>query len=66
MANMMPLVMPTRGQEKRLKELAERAMEARRLTFAGAPMPARGVHAASPSELRSGIRFFRAHWNIAH
>ena len=36
---MMPLVMPTRGQEKRLKELAERAMAAKRLTFAGATPP---------------------------
>jgi Eco57I restriction-modification methylase len=36
---MMPLVMPTRGQEKRLKELAERAMEAKRLRFAGATPP---------------------------
>lgn len=35
----LPLVMPTRGQEKRLKELAERAMEAKRLTFAGATPP---------------------------
>ncbi len=32
----LPLVMPTRGQEKRLKELAERAMETKRLAFAGA------------------------------
>jgi type II secretory pathway component HofQ len=31
--------MPTRGQEKRLKELAEQAMEAKRLTFAGATPP---------------------------
>jgi hypothetical protein len=36
---MMPLVMPTRGQEKRLKELATLAMEAKRLTFAGATPP---------------------------
>jgi hypothetical protein len=36
---MMPLVMPTRGQEKRLKELAERAMEAKRHIFAGATPP---------------------------
>jgi hypothetical protein len=36
---MMPLVIPTRGQEKRLKELAEQAMEAKRLTFAGATPP---------------------------
>ena len=36
---MMPMVMPTHGQEKRLKELAERAMEAKRLTFAGATPP---------------------------
>jgi hypothetical protein len=36
---MMPLVMPTRGQEKRLRELAERAMDAKRLTFAGATPP---------------------------
>ena len=35
----LPLVMPTRGQEKRLKELAEQAMEAKRLTFAGATPP---------------------------
>ena len=32
---MMPLVMPTKAQEERLKELAERALEAKRLTFAG-------------------------------
>ena len=32
----LPLVMPTKAQEKRLKELAEQAMEAKRLTFAGA------------------------------
>jgi hypothetical protein len=31
----LPLVMPARAQENRLKELAERAMEAKRLTFAG-------------------------------
>jgi hypothetical protein len=36
---MMPLMMPTRGQEKRLKELAEQAMEAKRLTFEGATPP---------------------------
>lgn len=36
---MMPLAMPTRGQEKRLKELAEWAMEAKRLTFVGATPP---------------------------
>jgi hypothetical protein len=36
---MMPLVMPTRRQAKRLKELAEQAMEAKRLTFAGATPP---------------------------
>jgi hypothetical protein len=36
---MMPLVMPTRGQEKRLRELAERAIEAKRLTFAGKTPP---------------------------
>jgi len=30
----LPLVMPTRAQESRLKELAERAREAKRLTFA--------------------------------
>jgi hypothetical protein len=36
---MMPLVMPTRGQGKRLTELAEQAMEAKRLTFAGATPP---------------------------
>lgn len=35
----LPLVMPTRGQEKRLKELAEQAMEAKRLTFVGATPP---------------------------
>jgi hypothetical protein len=35
----LPLVMPTTAQEKRLKELAERAMEAKRLTFAGAAPP---------------------------
>ena len=28
--------MPTKAQEKRLKELAEQAMEAKRLTFTGA------------------------------
>ena len=39
MANMTPLVMPTRGQKKRLKELAEQAMAAKRLTFAGATPP---------------------------
>lgn len=32
----LPLVMPTKTQEKRLKELAEQAMEAKRLTFTGA------------------------------
>ncbi len=36
---MMPLVMPKPGQEKRLKELAEQAMEAKRLTFAGTTPP---------------------------
>ena len=36
---MMPLVMPTKAQEKRLKELAEQAMEAKRLTFTGATPP---------------------------
>jgi hypothetical protein len=35
----LPLVMPKRRQEKRLKELAEQAMEAKRLTFAGATPP---------------------------
>jgi hypothetical protein len=44
---MMPLAMPTRGQEKRLKELAERAMEAKRLTFAGA---------TPPNELAAAVR----------
>jgi hypothetical protein len=43
----LPLVMPTRGQEKRLKELAERAMEAKRLTFAGA---------TPPNELSASVR----------
>ena len=33
---MLPLVMPAKAQEKRLKELAEGAMEAKRLSFAGA------------------------------
>jgi hypothetical protein len=32
---MMPVVVPTKTQERGLKELAERAMEAKRLTFAG-------------------------------
>ncbi len=32
----LPLAMPTRGQEKRLKGLAEQAMDAKRLIFAGA------------------------------
>ncbi len=31
----LPLVMPTKAQEKRLKELAERAMDAKRLSFVG-------------------------------
>ena len=31
----LPLAMPTKAQEKRLKELAERATEAKRLSFAG-------------------------------
>jgi hypothetical protein len=31
--------MPTAAQEKRLKELAERAIEAKRLSFAGAVPP---------------------------
>jgi hypothetical protein len=44
---MMPLVMPTRGQEKRLKELAEQAIDAKRLTFAG-PTP--------PNELMASVR----------
>jgi hypothetical protein len=35
----LPVVMPTKAQQKRLKELAEQAMEAKRLTFAGATPP---------------------------
>lgn len=34
---MMPLVMPTPAQERRLRELAQRAIEAKRLTFTNAP-----------------------------
>ena len=36
---LLPLVMPTKAQEKRLKELAERAIQAKRLSFAGAVPP---------------------------
>ncbi len=43
----MPLVMPTKAQEKRLTELAEKAIEAKRLTFAGA---------APPNELAAYVR----------
>jgi hypothetical protein len=43
-----------------LKELAEQAMKTTRLMFAVAPMPARGVQAASPSELQT-VSDFSAH-----
>ena len=43
----LPLAMPTKAQEKRLTELAEKAIEAKRLTFAGA---------APPNELAACVR----------
>jgi hypothetical protein len=36
---MMPLVMPTAAEARRLQQLAERAMEAKRLTFTGGDAP---------------------------
>jgi hypothetical protein len=44
---LLPLVMRTKAQEKQLKHLAERAIEAKRLSFAGA---------APPNELAAYVR----------